>query len=295
MGLSSLDVDTTAGEGYAPGRGTASTEFEAAKRAAGIPTDGKPSTLSMGRGRGIGGFLGAPIHAARIRLDALSNELLDPLAELLGGNNYLFGGIQPSSLDCLAFGYLSLMFYPTVPQAWLKETIEIKHPRITTYIHRLRQELLRGEEVKAHDVWSISTSSTSMNSQARDGSKGMLLPWRSRLQPFSSHVLASVRELFGNLPWISSVLQRDVVLPSGSLTTSRHARSALPSPLFVNVLLGFTAAFTVGFSALAIHHRRSPRSEELVFWSLRPSVGMGEAGNIFRVLNQLPSGGFAQL
>ncbi|KAF2131986.1 hypothetical protein P153DRAFT_421049 [Dothidotthia symphoricarpi CBS 119687] len=236
LGLDSLDVDTTAEGGYAPGRGTASAEFEAAKRAAGLPTDSKPSTLSMGRGRGIGGFLGAPIHAARIRLDALSNELLEPLSELLGENGYLLGGNQPSSLDCLAFGYLSLMFYPAMPQAWLKETIETKHPRIAAYIRKLRQKLFCAEEIKADDVWSISTRAIDTDSQVRITQKDMFLPWRSRLQPFSSHALAGVREFFGSLPWVSSVLRRDVVLPSGSLTDLRHVRSALPPPLFVNTL-----------------------------------------------------------
>ena len=57
MGLSSLDVDTTAEEGFAPGRGTASSEYEAAKQAAGIPTENQPRSLNIGRGRGLGGLL----------------------------------------------------------------------------------------------------------------------------------------------------------------------------------------------------------------------------------------------
>lgn len=102
MGLSSLDVDTTAEEGFAPGRGTPSTEYEAAKQAAGIPTENQPRSLNIGRDRGIGGLLGGQVYAARFRLDAISAQLLDPLSDLLGKHKYLFRGDQPSSLDCLA-------------------------------------------------------------------------------------------------------------------------------------------------------------------------------------------------
>ncbi|KAJ4326415.1 hypothetical protein N0V94_000090 [Neodidymelliopsis sp. IMI 364377] len=132
MGLDSLDVDTRAEESAGPGRGTASAEFEAAKRAAGLPTDSQPSIMKLGRGKGIGGFLGTPQYAARFRLDSVSNELLEPLTDLLGEKEYLLGTAQPSSLDCLAFGYLSLMLFPALPQAWLKETMSTKSPELAT-------------------------------------------------------------------------------------------------------------------------------------------------------------------
>ena len=149
LGLSSLDVAEASEHMRGPGAGTASSEYEAAKMAAGIPTDSEPKALSMGRGKGLGGLLNSPIYAARFKLDALSNELLEPLSDLLQKKDYLLEGDKPSSLDCLAFGYLSLMFYPTVPQAWLKETTQTKFPRISRYIQRLRKEFFGGEEVNS--------------------------------------------------------------------------------------------------------------------------------------------------
>ncbi|CAO2657335.1 Nn.00g034610.m01.CDS01 [Neocucurbitaria sp. VM-36] len=289
MGLSSLDVDTTAEEGFAPGRGTASSEYEAAKKAAGIPTDRQPNTLSMGRGKGLGGLLGGPMYAARFRLDTLSNELLEPLSDLLGDYDHLLHGVQPSSLDCLAFGYLALLLYPVMPQAWLRETIQTKYPRIATYIRRQRQHLLGNEHVNPADVWSISTGAISTL-------ESTFLPWQPRSQTFSSKTWASVAEIVGNIPLISSLMQRGSDIPSQSLKVSRRAKSDLPSPLFVNTVLGITTAFALGLTSFAIYHRRTPREGELIFWALRPtSSSLGEAGNILSVLaGQIPSASYSQ-
>ncbi|KAF1941522.1 hypothetical protein EJ02DRAFT_377474 [Clathrospora elynae] len=234
MGLSSLDVDMTAEEGFAPGRGTASSEYEAAKRAAGIPTESQPKNLNMGRGKGLGGLLGGRVYAARFRLDALSGELLDPLSDLLGKHEYLFCTEQPSSLDCLAFGYLSLLFYPALPQAWLKETIQTKYPPIAAYLHRLRTAFFQDEEISPGIVWSVSTG-------ALENNKNALLPWAPRSQNFATSALAGARELVGNIPVISSVWKRHRIDVSKPLELSKRARSELPSPLFVNTLLGSRA------------------------------------------------------
>ncbi|KAF1841702.1 uncharacterized protein K460DRAFT_379731 [Cucurbitaria berberidis CBS 394.84] len=249
MGLNSLDVDTTTEEGFAPGRGTASSEYEAAKKAAGIPTDSRPNTLSMGRRKGLGGLLGGPVYAARFRLDTLANELLEPLSDLLGDHDYLFRGDQPSSLDCLAFGYLALLLYPAVPQAWLKETMQTKYPRIATYIRRLRRNLVDIENVNPADVWSVSTG-------AAKGAKSSFLPWRPRSQTFASSTLAGARETIGNLPLISSLMQRSTVMPSDSLQTSRRAESDLPCPLLVNSVLGMATAF-------AMRSSRAPTASQI--------------------------------
>jgi hypothetical protein len=286
MGLSSLDVDTTAAESFAPGRGTASSEYEAAKRAAGIPTDGQPSSLRMGRGKGIGGFLNAPVYAARFKLDALSNELLEPLSDLLGRSNYLLDGNELSSLDCLAFGYLSLLYYPAVPQAWLKETIQTKFPRIASYLRRLRDVVFANEEYDAAAVWAITSSSS-------DTTSGILLPWQTRSQNLASSASSGIREIMGNLPLISSFTQTTSVVHLEPRQTFKSIDSPLPSHALVNSLLGITAAVTAGLAALAIHHRRSPRDGALIFWALRPTTGLGEAGNILSVLAN-PGGMYTQ-
>lgn len=276
-------MDATAEEAFAPGRGTASSEYEAAKKAAGIPTDGQPKPMSMGRGKGLGGLLGGPVYAARFRLDALSGELLEPLADLIGEHSHIFRGSQPSSLDCLVFGYLSLLFYPALPQAWLREIIQTKYPRIKTYLQRMRRQLLQDEVISPADVWSVSTG-------AADTTDSLLLPWQPRCQTVTMNAVASAREIIGNVPVLSSLFQRRSVTLSKP-TVSRRFKSDLPSPLLINTILGTTSAVAIGLASLAIYHRRSPRDGALIFWALRPSVGLGEAGNILSVLaHQIPTG-----
>ncbi|KAI2477668.1 mitochondrial import receptor protein [Pyrenophora tritici-repentis] len=280
MGLSSLDVDTTAEDGFAPGRGTASSEYEAAKRAAGIPTESKATTsLNIGRSKGLTGLLGGQMYAARFKLDALSADLLDPLSDLLGRHNYLLHGEEASSLDCLAFGYLSLLIYPPVPQAWLRETIKMKYPRIGAYVNKLHGDLFRYDEVKPAEVWTISSSSAKTP-------RTTLLPWVAKSETFASKALASAKEIAGSIPGVSKFWRG-----STAVAVSKRSKSELPSPLLVNSLVGITSAFTVGLAALAIHHRRSPREGELIFWALRPSGGLGEAGSILGVFaDQLRDG-----
>lgn len=283
MGLSSLDVDTTAEEAFAPGRGTASSEYEAAKKAAGIPTESQPHPLKMGRGKGIGGLLGTPVYAARFRLDALSNELLEPLSDLLGQRPYLFGN-HPCSLDTLAFGYLSLLLFPKVPQAWLKETIQTKFPRVAAYVRRMRKTIFSDEETNPATVWSITAGTESKKGDT-------LLPWQPKSSDFASRTWIGTREILGNTPLISSLIPRRNI-QADSFVSCRHTQSSLPSPLFVNTLVSVAATAAVGLGALAVHHRRWPRDGPLIFWASRPSAGLGEAGNILSVFaNQIPSGG----
>lgn len=187
LGLSSLDVSEAGHGARGPGSDTASSEYEAAKRAAGIPGSENPKVLSMGRGKGLGGLLSSPMYAARFKLDTLSNELLQPLSDLLGKDDYLLAGDKPSSLDCLAFGYLALMLYPPVPQSWLKEAIQTKHPRIFRYIRRLREDLLGKGDIDSAEVWDIAKGRASMRGA---------LPWQPRPRKTTySHVLLAAREM----------------------------------------------------------------------------------------------------
>ncbi|CBX94581.1 hypothetical protein LEMA_P120720.1 [Plenodomus lingam JN3] len=285
MGLGSLEVDITAEEAFAPGRGTASSEYEAAKRAAGIPSDGTPRAMSMGRGKGFGGLLSGPVYAARFRLDAISDELLGPLSDLLGKHDYLFRGSAPSSLDCLTFGYLSLLYYPSLPQAWAKETLEARYPRLVEYMRRIRLHIFQDDVTDPSKVWSVMTGSA-------DASRGMLLPWRPRRQALASSAVACTREILGNVPLVSLAFQRrSFVVEERQSSIAQHVKSELWSPLTVNALACTTAAFAIGLVTLAVHHRRSPREGALIFWALRPSVGLGEAGDILSVLaHQMPNG-----
>jgi hypothetical protein len=276
-----------AGEGSGPGHGTASAEFEAAKRAAGIQTDGQPvqaKSLSMGRGKGIGGLLSSPIYAAKFKLDALSNELLGPLSDLLGKKDYLLKGDKPSSLDCLTFGYLALMLYPDVPQAWLKEAILTRYPRLAKYISRMRGELIGHHELNPIDIWNICYGNV--------GIQATRLPWRPRSpRSLVSRTATATREMVTNLPIVSRVLDQGVVIQKDDSIVSRKVTSTQPSLLFLNSLMALSAATFAALVGMAYHVRRHPREGDLIFWALRPSAsGFGEAGDILSVLGQFPRG-----
>lgn len=257
LGLSSLDVTEASEDAQGPGRGTASSEYEAAKRAAGIPGSDRAPALNMGRGKGL---LGSPIYAARFRLDALSNELLRPLADQLNKKEYMFGTDEPSSLDCLVFGYLALLRYAPVPQAWVQETLRTKFPKLDRYATRLREEFLKNEDIKAADVWSIASGKAAAHDvQAQ-------LPWVKRSRgAVLPQMLEAVHD--GVLP---NTLQSGTIVKHGSIGNSKARPSVLPSPFALNTLATVTSAAAIGLTALAIHHRKTPREGPLIFWALRP-------------------------
>lgn len=196
----------------------------------------------------------------------------------------MLGTSQPCSLDFLAFGYLALMIFPNVPQAWLKETILTKFPRLATYVHKLRKTILTDEEVNAAQVWAFATKSVPSASPSKH------LPWIPRPHSFVHHTFTGLREFLGNTPVVSSLVRHNSVPPAEPLPFSTRTVTELLSPTFVNTILGLTTAAVVGLASLAIQHRRSPREGDLIFWTLRPAFGLGDAGNIFSVLGQLTSG-----
>lgn len=92
----------------------------------------------LGQRRTIKSLLRAPEHAAAFKIQALADDFFDPLQELLGNKQYLLGTSAPSEIDCLAFGYLSLMLYPRMPQAWLETSLKTRYAKLKLYIDRLR-------------------------------------------------------------------------------------------------------------------------------------------------------------
>ena len=295
MGLTGLDVDAAAEDDTGIGGASLSRDYEAAKKAAGLPSDSRasqPKYLQVGRGKGLSGLLGSSIYAARFKLDALTNELLEPLSDLLGKKDYLFEGDKPSSLDCLAFGYLSLMFYPGVPQAWLKEAIQTRFPRLMSYIWRMREELFGGEDVKAADVWSISGSEESEDRiESALHRLGLRLPWRPAPRRTIARVAMKVtREVTSSISFVSSFSRPHI--HHSSSRQKESVVSQLPSPILVRSILGLSTVAAAALAGVAINQRRNPRHGDLVLWALRPAMGLnsfGQAGDFLSVFaNQLP-------
>jgi sorting and assembly machinery component 37 len=80
----------------------------------------------------------SPEANARIRLDALARNFLEPLQDLRGEKKYLISNKQMSSLDCLALGYLSLMLVSELPQPWLSNTMRATFPGLCAWTEELK-------------------------------------------------------------------------------------------------------------------------------------------------------------
>lgn len=119
LGLKGLDVDTAEDrQSKEPGL------------TAQIPASLRKSTQT------VSSLLGRDLRKNKFRLDAVSSEFLDPLEEMLGQKEWLFGDM-PSSADCLAVSVLALMYMPKdLPNPWLKSTIDTKHPRLAKWIEK---------------------------------------------------------------------------------------------------------------------------------------------------------------
>ncbi|KAL1297910.1 hypothetical protein AAFC00_006425 [Neodothiora populina] len=92
----------------------------------------------LGQRKSVLSLLRTPEHAAAFKVKALADNFFDPLRETLGNKQYLLGTSAPSVVDCLAFGYLSLMLYPRMPQAWLETSLKTQNSKLKLYIDRLR-------------------------------------------------------------------------------------------------------------------------------------------------------------
>jgi sorting and assembly machinery component 37 len=291
LGLSSLEATSTGQDGIKNGPGSLGSNFEAAKRDAGIPT--QDNALNMGRKAGLQGLLSAPVYAARFRLDTLTNELLGPLSGLLGNEQYLLGGDNPSSLDCVAFGYLALMFYPSLPQAWLQEAMRARFPRLVAYLERIRRDVLGDQDINPADIWAICSGCTDHPGiQERSHRLDLNLPWSPvPSRPFSLTAATAAREVISALPLFSIIFPRRAIIQADTVKVSDRVQSSLPSQLAVATFFTTAGAIVVALAGMAIRHRRSPREGDLIFWALRPRTGLGEAGNILSILGAPMSAG----
>ncbi|KAI8321833.1 hypothetical protein GQ54DRAFT_238038, partial [Martensiomyces pterosporus] len=70
----------------------------------------------------------------------VANKCLDVLSSKLGSKDYFFGE-RPTTLDTVAYGYLSLILYPELPQATLKSIITSKYPNLVSFCDRMHSQI----------------------------------------------------------------------------------------------------------------------------------------------------------
>lgn len=104
-----------------------------------------------------------PEQAAAIRLYGLAEDCLSVVNSLLRENSLedksprFFGGSRPSSLDCLAYGFLALMVVPDVPRSFLKDWIGAETPRLVTFVESMAPADLTWSPAAAPSILGSTT------------------------------------------------------------------------------------------------------------------------------------------
>lgn len=198
LGVSSIDVDnvhedlsgrTSNVDGVGKEQGF---EAEAQKRA----------SILLPRKDTLRSLLRRPEHAATFRMHALADNFFEPLQDILGEKKYLFGS-EMTSVDCLAYGYLSLMLFPQLPQDWLHLAMKRKYAKLVDYVERITE--LQRLRVGVDDVLSLSKCKTNEDIEGRRRACAMTLPWNPPASPtFLDIVTMTTSEILQHVPLLKS-------------------------------------------------------------------------------------------
>ena len=188
LGVSSIDMDTVHESVFDQPTKQEENKFEHATEQRARQLIGTRNTVRT--------MLKKPEFAGAFRLKSLAEAFFEPLSELLGDKEFLLGTESPSSLDCLAWGYLSLMLYPDVPQKWLAEIMRSQNPRLVAYVERLSSAL--DVKISKEEVNNLFLA------EGETQEKQTKLPWTKSESVGITGALSFVgRDMFSRLPsWI---------------------------------------------------------------------------------------------
>ncbi|KAK8252759.1 Tom37 C-terminal domain-containing protein [Phyllosticta capitalensis] len=285
LGLKDFDLDT-----FADNEGIVDDSFSAAKKNAGIQDQGPApyrQSLIFGKGRGLRGFLGQPEYAARFKLTSVADDCLAPLDALLEEKEFLLKSDHPTTLDCLAFGYLALMLYPEMPSPWLSDHIRTRYLHLEEYINRMRSLTVGGENPKPSDFMALNDlrRSPELISQGRR-ELGLLLPWAPSPPVTAMSTISNIaHNITATIPGLNRlVLQSPVIPPPGKKLYDP------PEPLIYG-LSTFLASLAVGVFGAAYYVQTHPRPYDKIFRNeeayerqMERFSGLGDAGGFLSAL-----------
>ncbi|ETN38780.1 uncharacterized protein HMPREF1541_06818 [Cyphellophora europaea CBS 101466] len=222
LGLSGLDVDSAQDEKQEEGL------------AAQIPRSlRKPKTT-------VSSLLGHESRKSKFRLEAVTSDFLEPLNELLGEGPWLVSD-NPSSVDCLAIGYLALMQNSgDGAQPWLRDALAKKFPGLAEWTQKTRRE------------WFGETVTPSMARQGQTDKH--VLPWQQLSDPSPQQIANSLAlNITEALPVLKSYLT-----PTGVKThigydeVPKHERKQLSISRVRSSQLLYSQALVSGMSAVIL-------------------------------------------
>lgn len=232
LGVSSIDVDDVHEDlsnrppGFEEVGKEKSFEPEAQKRA----------SLLLPQRNTLSSLLRRPEHSAVFKLHALADNFFEPLQDMLGESDYFLERDNMSAVDCLAYGYLSLMYYPEMPQNWLKRTMRKKYGKLVSYVERMHQHL--AVATKAEDVMALADCKHGQDVAAKRHELGIALPWSPPATASIINVTSTIAyNLFSRIPYLGP--------PTQIINSPPTKRSFLEQCL--PILLATTAA-TIGLS-----------------------------------------------
>lgn len=156
LGLSSLDLQ-------------AMEEQRQSEHSAAVAAGRVPKNLIARPRDTVSKLLGRTAQQNHFRLEALTAEFFEPLEAMLGQKAYLLAAEEdemPSSLDCVALGYLSLALVPELTFPWLRDAMRTKSPRVAAYTERVRRRCFGQTRVEVAHAFSPQSAPSS-------------LPWRT--------------------------------------------------------------------------------------------------------------------
>ncbi|KXL49225.1 hypothetical protein M433DRAFT_158864 [Acidomyces richmondensis BFW] len=102
------------------------------------------------------------LSSSSFRLHALATSFFTPLQNFFVAHQHLSRDTEIREIDCLVYGYLALMFYPTLPDAWLRETLRRdEFGKLRAWVNRVHNELGLGMEGVL--PWTIPSASNLQN------------------------------------------------------------------------------------------------------------------------------------
>lgn len=183
LGISNIDVDNVHEDMShtlpgSEGVGKESSGFEAETK--------KRASLLLPRKDTIRSLLQQPQHAEAFKLHALAEDFIKPLYKKLSSTNFLLGTEQPTTVDCLLYGYLVLMTDVAMPQPWLSWTL-MRYKKPTTLgdseygmlgmFPTVFQQRIRLEPTSVDDVLALSELNSKEEIIAYREKRRMVLPW----------------------------------------------------------------------------------------------------------------------
>lgn len=264
LGISSIDIDDVHEDlsNRPPG-------FDVGKEQAFEAETQKRASLLLPSKNTIRSLLQRPEHSAIFRLYALADNFFEPLQDMLGENEYFLGTAEPTAVDCLAYGYLSLMLYPKLPQDWLAKVMRKKYGKLVEHTERMHDRLRM--QTNVDEVTFLAQCRSRGEVDAIQKACRMNLQWQPPARSSLFQVTFTIlQDLISRVPLLGP--RTEIVLMS--------ARQQPTWRRYIPVALGMTATTLglFGYYAFSTGLLVWPHGEEVHIFGKRRLADYGHLG-----------------